>query len=255
LKVAQEVLQVLQHVDCINHAAVLPGQLDRPMYTKVNKVIELAGGKWNKKAKAHLFDGDAGEALEQVMLTGEIVDKKQELGAFDTPIDIVQMLLMAANIRRGQTFLEPNAGTGAIANAAVTAGAEVYCYEIDPVKSEKLNANPKTPCLTADFLNVTPIRGEPLTNQNAVLFDIVGMNPPFAKRADIHHISHATRFVKKGGVLVAIASAAVSFRDDLLGRGFRTLVEKHDGEITPLPEGSFKSSGTMVNTVMVTMHF
>ena len=41
------------------------------------------------------------------------------------------------------------------------------------------------------------------------------------------------------------------FRDDKLTRDFRELVESHNGQIIGNPEGAFKESGTMVNTVTV----
>ena len=39
-------------------AGVIVQQLDRNDYVKVNKALEALGGKWNRKAKAHLFDED-----------------------------------------------------------------------------------------------------------------------------------------------------------------------------------------------------
>lgn len=252
MKVAQEVLQVLQHVDCISHAALLPGQLDRKMYEKVNKVIELAGGKWNRKAKAHLFEGQAADALEQVLLTGEITDAKSELGAFDTPAALALAMVQAARIAPGMKVLEPSAGTGRLVFAAIAASAEVWAIEIDRKKADVLAATwpggigaNRVGC--QDFLQITPSPGGD--------FDVVLMNPPFAKRQDVHHIRRAAQHVKAGGRLVAIASASVTFRDDRIGSEFRIMVARHDGEITPLPAGSFKESGTMVNTVMVTMNF
>ena len=35
-----------------------PQQLDRKTYEAVNKAIENLGGKWNKKAKTHVFPFD-----------------------------------------------------------------------------------------------------------------------------------------------------------------------------------------------------
>ena len=97
----------------------------------------------------------------------------------------------------------------------------------------------------ADFLTIPPPPGG--------YVDVVLMNPPFAKRADVHHIRHAFQFLRPGGRLVAIASASVSFRSDHLGKDFRLMVEAYRGSITPLPDDSFRASGTSVNTCLVTM--
>jgi hypothetical protein len=47
--------------------------------------------------------------------------------------------------------------------------------------------------------------------------------------------------------------AGVVFRENKLAVEFRALVEDRGGSIEALPEGSFKESGTMVNTVVVTI--
>jgi 16S rRNA G1207 methylase RsmC len=77
------------------------------------------------------------------------------------------------------------------------------------------------------------------------------MNPPFSKGQDIQHVTHALGFLKPGGRLVAIMGAGVTFRQDKRATEFRELVQAMGGTIARLPEGSFKSSGTMVNTVIV----
>lgn len=84
-------------------------------------------------------------------------------------------------------------------------------------------------------------------------YDRVVMNSPFANGADVAHVTHAFSFLRPGGRLVAIMSAAVKFRSDRKTKAFRELVEAHGGEIEDLPEGSFRASGTDVRTVLVTI--
>ncbi|WP_167719508.1 hypothetical protein [Shinella sumterensis] len=60
-------------------------------------------------------------------------------------------------------------------------------------------------------------------------------------------------FLKRSGRLVAIMSAAILFRANKLTTAFRDFVADHGGAIEPLPEGSFRSSGTAVNTCVVTI--
>jgi 16S rRNA G1207 methylase RsmC len=73
------------------------------------------------------------------------------------------------------------------------------------------------------------------------------MNPPFEKKQDAQHVLKAYKCLKEGGVLVAIMSAGVTFREDSEYRQVRELAT----EIINLPETAFKESGTMVNAVMV----
>jgi hypothetical protein len=59
------------------------------------------------------------------------------------------------------------------------------------------------------------------------------------------------QYLEPGGVLVAIMSSGVQFREDKLSREFREFVEANEGEIWSNPAGSFEESGTSVNTCMV----
>jgi 16S rRNA G1207 methylase RsmC len=79
------------------------------------------------------------------------------------------------------------------------------------------------------------------------------MNPPFAKQADIAHVTHAHQFLKPGGLLVAVMSNSVTFRGGRVAEGFRALLAEVGGSLEPLPEGSFQVSGTGVNTIIATL--
>lgn len=241
-QIAQDVLKVLDAATIDGALLTLNGNLDRKLYVETNKVIEAAGGKWNKKAKAHVFDGLAIDAIEPIMLTGEYSRTKQDFGQFDTPEKLAEQVVDLARIQSGQTVLEPSAGIGRIASAVRQVGAFVTCWEVDTKRAEKLDG-------IAHSLNV----GDFLASTPTETFDRVVMNPPFAKQDDIRHVMHAYRFLVPGGRLVAIMSNSVMFRDNKLTTDFRAFVEAHGGTMRALPEGSFKSSGTGVNTCIVTI--
>ena len=95
----------------------------------------------------------------------------------------------------------------------------------------------------ADFLNIQPDAS----------YDRIVMNPPFAEQDDIRHVMHAFGFLRRNGRLVAIMSAGILFRANKLTTAFRDFVADRGGAIEPLPEGSFRSSGTAVNTCVVTI--
>lgn len=245
MKVDNEVLAVLSAAETKGNSLVLIGQLDRKLYERTNKVLDAAGGKWNKKAKAHLFDGDAADAMEQIILTGEITRAKQEFGVFFTPAAVAQRVLSLASIGPGMSVLEPSAGHGALAREAAVRGGEVDCVEILAKNIEVL--------LAANFANAVQL-GDFLAIAPAPEYDRVVMNPPFAKQADIQHVTHAAKFLKPGGRLVAVMSAGVRFRENRLTTSFRELVAERGGAIEDVPDGAFRESGTMVNTVIVTIN-
>lgn len=243
MKVSTDVLEVLDRAETDGPALRLVGQLDRNLYTRTNKVLEAAGGKWNRRARAHLFGQDAADAIEQILLTGEITTP-QDLGYFPTPTAVVERLIQLADLAPGMSVLEPSAGRGAIASAVASTGAVVDCVELQEDNFRALEAADYVHgLLRGDFLNLQP---------DLASYDRVVMNPPFARQQDITHVTHALDFLRPGGLLVAVMSASVTFRQ---GRAeeFRKLVADRGGQIQALPDDAFKPSGTGVRTVIATV--
>lgn len=247
MKVDKEVMALLSASRTEdNKLFITGGQLDKNLYARLDKTLKAAGGKWHTKAKAHLFDGDAAEAIENILMTGEVT-VPQDFGFFPTPPNVAKQAADLAMIGDGMMVLEPSAGRGALAVAANSAavGVMVDMHELLP-DNHKALIELKLPLSgvsePGDFLLVEP----------KPIYDRVLMNPPFdKKRSDIHHVVHALKFLKPGGRLVAIMPSGVTFRDDALTRDFRGIVERRGGSIETLPEASFKQAGTMVNTVLV----
>jgi len=233
------VLAVLSAGRCAGNTYFLPArQLDRKMYEAVNKVLNALGGRWNRSAKGHVFAEDCADILDGAIESGTYT-RPADMGWFPTPSHIAEQILSLADVRPEHAVLEPSAGEGALAFLALKREASVDCVEIDTRRAEVLRRGGVQAVNESDFLTVMP----------TPIYDRVVMNPPFAKRADIHHVTHARKFLKPGGKLVAIMSAGVAFREDKLATEFREQCETID----PLPEGAFKESGTGVRTVVVTM--
>lgn len=253
-KISNEVLAVLGNCTFKDNMLYLPpGQLDRALYTAVNAVLTANGGKWNRAAKAHVFDEPAESAIEQALLTGEFHRTKQDLGQFDTPPALADRVVQLADVSPGHTVLEPSAGIGNIVSALLLRSATVYAVELDANRAKSLYAQggPRGSMLNVkvgDFLTLTPALNPGLFNH----FDRVVMNPPFAKQADIDHVLHALKFLKPGGRLVAIMSASVTFRTNRKTLDFWKMVEsKRSHYREALPAGAFAVSGTNVNAVIV----
>lgn len=241
MRVDNEVLAVLSLANVCGNAVTLVGQLDRKLYERTNKVLEAAGGAWNRKAKAHLFEGDALDRIEQIILTGDIDVPKDDFEFFPTPPAVVARLLELARIDHCMRILEPSAGRGAIAIPCVEAGGHVDCYEMMAANFALLSKDDRLGEVHhGDFLLAEP-RSE---------YDRVIMNPPFSRQTDIQHVLHALKFLKPGGLLVSVMSASVGFRENKLTADFRGLVAQRGGFLEPLPEHSFKSSGTRVGTLI-----
>lgn len=247
-RVADDVLAVLSTMEVDGTLAkITEGTLDRKLYERTNKVLEALGGTWSKKLKGHVFAEDPRDALDGVILTGEVAHARDVLGFFPTPMELVRELLsLAGGADEGVTLLEPSAGEGAIVGAAITRGYTVTAVEIDPKRHRTIGGR------YSDLLAAN-VCADLLRWDTDERFDRVVMNPPFARGQDVEHVTYAFRLLKPGGRLVAVMSAGVAFREDRKTVAFRELVREAGGTITENPEGSFKSSGTAVRTVTVVM--
>jgi SAM-dependent methyltransferase len=248
MQVSQPVLEVLSAAVISGNALKLTGELDRKLYTDTNKVLTAAGGKWDRKAQAHVFDGDAAEAIEPIILSGTYSRTKQDFGQFDSTSEVVSRLIELADLRDGMKVYEPSCGVGRIVagirrvGLVMPNGLHYFANEIDPKRADIARQFFAAGGITCrDFLTIEP---EPV-------FDRIIMNPPFSKQADIDHVLHALKFLKPGGRLISVMSASVRFRQDRKASAFRELVETHGGIFENLPDGAFKESGTMVNTCIV----
>lgn len=245
IQINQNVMQVLSGATIDGARLVLNGALDRKLYSDVNKVIEAAGGKWSRKYGAHIFEGNAGDAIEPILLTGTYTNMKQDFGQFDTPEELAADVVRLAKIEAGLAVLEPSFGIGNLAIACEVEGATLFGFEIDPVRFEKGRSRCvfEGGAFNDDFLK----------SPSFADFDRVVMNPPFARQADIDHVLHAHRFLRRDGLLVAIMSASVTFRSDRKTEAFRAFIDNRGGEIEMLSDGSFAASGTQVRTCVVTI--
>jgi SAM-dependent methyltransferase len=227
------------------------GQLPRKVYESVNEVLERLGGRWDRKARGHIFQDDPSEALDRVIITGEI-GPANEFDFFETPADLARRMVQLAEVLPGQRILEPSAGRGAIlrellvhVQTAVRLPVLMEWCEIDPGRQEACRFVAGRDPVAADFLSVP-------TDSWDFCWNRILMNPPFSRGRDVEHITHAHKLLAPGGRLVAIASAGVAFRQERRYSDFRDLVAAH-GYMEPLPTGTFKASGTDVNTVLVVM--
>ncbi|MEU1880900.1 DUF3560 domain-containing protein [Streptosporangium sp. NPDC020072] len=164
--------------------------------------------------------------------------------AFVSPPAVVDKLMELAGIESGMSVLEPSAGTGNIALAAVELGAVVDCVELDNGLANVLVE--RVPGVNSvhrtDFLD--------LERMEQAAYDRVVMNPPFSGGKDLAHVTHALGFLKPGGRLVAVMAAGVLHQKFKAVERFRSLVEERSGWFEELPENSF-APATGASTVVV----
>ena len=160
---------------------------------------------------------------------------------FPTPSGLAARMVSLADIQPGATVLEPSAGTGALLDAIRDEGADSAA-----VTAVEINLG-----LTAIKGKASRVHyGDFLACSSADLgaFDRIIMNPPFANADDIRHITHARTMLKPGGRLVALCA-----NGPRQSAALRPLVEACGGFWEELAPDTFKSAGTAVRTVLLTL--
>lgn len=177
------------------------------------------------------------EAMRQAAKAGVQVVAAPQL--FPTPRELAERMVKLANIRPGNSVLEPSAGTGNLLGAMgssmfnhdLTQGS-VTAVEINGKLIERLEVEfPKTEVKHGNFLDF-----------HFRQFDKIVMNPPFINGEDIKHIEHAKSLLAPGGTLVALCANGPRQREKLM-----PLADYWED----LPPGSFSEQGTNVNVALL----
>lgn len=173
----------------------------------------------------------------------------KDLQFYWTPPEVVEEVLNFANVWRKEQFsgerpalriLEPSCGDGRILDAIRQRGFRGFGIEYHPGRAAECKAKGHA-VLTANFLEQPP----------QAEFDRVVMNPPFYGKHWAKHVRHAFKFLKPGGVMVAILPATAQYdNSDLIADMLQT-GQWADNPWRDLPVGSFAAAGTNVSTCML----
>ncbi|SEK10604.1 hypothetical protein MAA5396_04957 [Marinovum algicola] len=228
-----------------------------------------AGGAWDWRMAYDLMqaaavqvllrgNGVAGDIAAAKLLASRLLtetrrsEQQIRLQQFSTPLPFAALVVRAAAVRKGETLLEPSAGTGALAAFAARAGATLLLNEIDPFRQHLLRA--------VFGGEVTGHDGEHIDDllQSPVLPDVVVMNPPFASSVDrsrdkyiaAKHLIGAAKRLAPGGRLVAIMPPG--FSPDRDGAHW----SRACGLLTPrlaltMPGQVYRKLGTSVETQLM----
>ena len=186
-----------------------------------------------------------------------------ELAYYPTPNTVIaRMMEKVGWWKETDLVLEPNGGEGAILDFMrnkkellkshsedwIPKPPRAKVYEIDPTRAATLRGKGYD-VEVKDFLTVQP----------RAIYDRIFMNPPFTRSRDTDHVTHALKFLKPGGVLVAVMSAATELSSDKRRVAFRKMTAKNFDKVNTwrsgsmfddLPPLSFAKAGTNVNTVI-----
>ena len=173
----------------------------------------------------------------------ESTEVSKDLQYYPTPMEVVDRVLGDIYIQEGDAILEPSCGCGRFMDGIRKNVAERNLkdvrqlgIEVDAARAEEAKAKGHK-VLIANFLQTEP----------EARFSKVIMNPPFYGKHYAKHIKHAMKFLKEGGDIYSILPITAKVDHGLIEKmGF-----KHQWR--DLPVGSFRESGTNINTTILTM--
>jgi len=240
MNIEQNVLTILTNSRIEDMVLYLPPEkLERKLYLNVNMVLTQIGGKWDRRKGGHVFDDDPADAIDEILLTGKVTNKKKEYQFFPTPLKIAKEICELAEITNKHDCLEPSAGTGSIADVIWSYSPKsLTVIELDESNARHLEGKYSLSIIGQDFLawNVKK------------RFDRIVMNPPFSKKQDMKHILKAWELLKPKGILVSILSPSPFYCNDKLSQEFREFLDENNAAIKDFEEGEFKESGTTIRT-------
>lgn len=246
LTVDDSVLQVLKKARTAGTLLQLTGQLARPLYEAVNKVLLAAGGKWDRKQKAHVFTENAGDIINDIITTGTVTNTKKLYDLFETPAAVAAKMVNVALLFKGAEVLEPSAGNGrlieAIGNTRVPLKRLDFC-EIQPKCALKVAEQfPKSSFVRDDFMDLSC----------DVKYDRIIANPPFSRSQDVVHALKMWDHLKSGGRLVVLTSPGWQYRETQRHCLWRTLVQRFFSRIEELPTNTFPD--TPIRTMLCVLY-
>lgn len=159
--------------------------------------------------------------------------------AFFTPMALCQKLVEWSHALPSMRVLEPSAGDGRIVHVLQhEAGVKrVDACEIDEVMRERLTG-----------MSANVVGSDFLAYQPGPIYDLIVMNPPFAKRQAERHLEHAWTLLKPHGRILSIAPPTVGQR---LDEHALDLPECEDATWERLGREHFVEYGTNVEVVVV----
>lgn len=254
----ETLLAVLEACRVENDVLKLPAvQMDRNLYLSVKDALQVFGGRWKGgRIKGFVFDGITADAALRDAIAAA-VEGIGESGFFETPPSVADRLVELAGIQHGDHVLEPSAGRGAIIDAIRRAhpGKIVHYYELMEANVTRLEqrCDDRLVFCGYDFIVAAGLDVDVgLLDQG---FNRIIATPPFAKNVDVEHVRVMYRALAPGGRIVSIMSPHWTFANDRKSRAFRKWFrEDIDSDITQLPDGTFKPSGTDVPSVLVVIN-
>lgn len=175
----------------------------RNVSAEVASVLKSIGGVRSDEGWWQ-FDYDPVDVILSIVASGCIPDQKAHQ-FYPTPEVVAKAAIELAEIGDSDVCLEPEAGTGCLAE--LMPKDRTQCIEISELHC-KILASKGLDVSCSDFLN---------WNRTGLKFSKIVMNPPYSEGRWQAHLSHAATMLRADGRLVAILPASAKGKDVLPG--------------------------------------
>jgi len=212
-------------------------------YAELKKALTKACGKY--KSNSFEFPYPAKAVIESLK-TGKVIDFKKEFQLFHTDKPVAGQM-MNEIIGYPKTILEPSAGHGHLIDELIAVYPDSKIDAVDlselnfSILKDKYKDNPNINLIHGDYLDFVPGKK----------YDLIFANPPFSKNQDIDHVLKMVSEKEDQGQIISIMSTSWTFGNQKKQVEFREFAEENF-IIRTNENGAFKSSGTMVSTVLIT---
>lgn len=240
--VIYSVEQAFSLLEIIEDKLVLPQKWFSPnLYKQVTNFLKTFNCKNSTYMKRKAFVNQGEFTSEQILEVGKKlkgVSLSTKFDFFPTPKGLASLVRELAEISNTNTILEPSAGTGSLLEGLNK--ENIQCVELSNV-----------------LASILEVKGYKTTNtsfeefNSNTKYDRIIMNPPFGKRLDAKHILLAfNKYLKEGGILVAIHSTGILNATDKASKEFQELYKKYGTYQKVCDNEEFKNSakGTNIST-------
>lgn len=231
-------------------------------YDEVKPLIESTGGHWREKYKGFVFKTDTShrEAYSE---------DKEKNQFFPTPEKVAKRVVELCGLDKvnynivdsnsNYKIMEPSAGQGSLL-IAIPDDVKYYAEEIvvEPndtnIKALNILGYTVEEMTFEKFYDKCKFARElPYEEHHGIYGSIthVVMNPPFSGSRDIKHTMLAYNMLQEGGTLVSVVSENALYYENENSEKFREWIKEVDAYIEEVPYGSFRESGTLVDTVII----
>lgn len=245
-----KLIEDLKSLECAGNIAKLPASKLND-YATLKKTLIKACGKYKRNYFEFPFPA---QVIINKLISGDSINFKKEFQFFATPPQLAEE--MANQIifdKETIECLEPSGGHGVLIDAVLNRNPSIKKH-FDVVELSELNEAVLRDKYKNNGIGVMIFGGDFMQIDFHKKYDLIISNPPFTKNQDIDHIKKMYSLLAVGGQLITLSSTSWKTGSQKKQIAFRELLDEIEAEQRVIKAGTFKSSGTNIETIMLVIN-